>query len=299
MPSERNFETRIVCPGKELIFRVPQFEIENDDNQLIGDDAVEENAAARREIIRVLEECNLVSNFSTPEIIFETEKFLKLASKLELLSKRSTKEFIVATLSYMPYHTLRGLYQIIFLTSDVEKLLGTPVFELNISNNYRRLTNAILHKISDITHQSFLRQMQLVMKTISTPQSFETKVFPSFPVFNQNGSPDNRFVRRELDECEREHPTITDYSVTLNNENPIGSCSVISSLQKFKRGFRVFTVGMTDNVSLASDTVVVTGGSVVSCLLPWPSHIEKLYTEEQELIMTLIRVFHRKLVPLE
>ena len=64
---------------------------------------------------------------------------------------------------------------------------------------------------------------------------------------------------------EQEHA----YVPTLKAHYTEKGLSVVDSLAKFRRGFRIFTMGSLANVDLGLNTAVVTGGSVAACMAPW------------------------------
>ncbi|KAJ3123067.1 hypothetical protein HK098_002250 [Nowakowskiella sp. JEL0407] len=301
----------VPVPSLDLVFRfpkLPELEVSTSENEelnsdvLLGDDAIEESNAARREVVRILEECELPSQLAAPAITALTEKLSKLAYRLDILAKRSSKCYLQSILSYLPFHVLRGILIVLFSESDVQKLLGNPPKKEAFPKKYFRLCVSIMENLSDIVNQSFLRQMQSVMRTVSTPQSFETKVFPAIPVFTSNGKSDARFTRRKLDATELSHPIITgenNSGPTDYSQEDVGRCSVISDLARFKRSFKIFTMGLTEKVDLGVDKAVITGGSVTACLMPWPEHIEELYNTEQGIALTLQRYFVRTGIPLE
>ena len=61
---------------------------------------------------------------------------------------------------------------------------------------------------------------------------------------------------------------------------PIGSISIVPDISRFKRAFKIFTMGQLDVTDLDKSRCVVTGGAVTACLLPWYCLLESIISFE-------------------
>ncbi|KAI9330773.1 hypothetical protein BDR26DRAFT_871224 [Obelidium mucronatum] len=133
---------------------------------------------------------------------------------------------------------------------------------------------------------------------------------PGIPVFDaETGFAKAAFKRRDLDAQESLHPILhrVDYTNKPRwgkgkeipptaqfghvTDAPLGEPSVVESLDMFKRGFNVFTMGLLNHVPLDRHKAIVAGGAVSACLHPWPLKLRRLYQLEKLMRRVLERVF--------
>ncbi|KAJ3019939.1 UNVERIFIED_CONTAM: hypothetical protein HDU68_010429 [Siphonaria sp. JEL0065] len=164
---------------------------------------------------------------------------------------------------------------------------------------FRTLASHLLK--SDVLHQGLLRAQRALVRDFSSPFAQTKEILPGFAVFDEEtGLAKPAFKRRDLDPQESLHPILhrVDYSKKVKWGKPsdipptaqfgfttdvaVGECSVVESLDMFKRGFNVFTTGLLNNqVPLGSDKAIVAGGAVSACLHPWPLKLKRLYLLEK------------------
>ncbi|KAJ3085829.1 hypothetical protein HK102_013796, partial [Quaeritorhiza haematococci] len=293
-------------------FHIPYHQLDKQQlaDQLVLQDAEadENNRAARQEAIHALEKIQLPYHYVSAEVLKETTKLKNLALLLEQKAKRFASEFFAFVVAHLPYQILRGLSLVVFGTPNIQNLISSDASKRSADSNFRRLSETLLK--SDAVHQSLLKTTQAVLRLVSTPHTKEDAVLPAFLAFDPTtGLPDTRFVHRELDSLEKMHPTMnspdgTEKTFPIKNlangraahlsGRVQRDCSIISSLEKFKRAFDIFTCGLLHNIPLGRETAVVTGGAVTACLMPWPEHIEKAWEEEQNFKWTARRAIVEK-----
>ncbi|ORY45858.1 NAD(P)-binding protein [Rhizoclosmatium globosum] len=164
-----------------------------------------------------------------------------------------------------------GLVRLVFFDNSKDAktdLLALP--ELLLAANpppkpHQRFKVLARHlRNSDTLHQALLRAQRSLVRDFASPFAQTQDVMPGFSVFD----------------LESGLAKTSDSSFGAVTDVAVGECSVVHTLDMFKRGFHVFTMGLLDRVPLASDKAVVAGGAVAACLHPWPRPLRELYDRE-------------------
>ncbi|KAJ3112951.1 hypothetical protein HK100_002148 [Physocladia obscura] len=267
----------------------------------------------------------LSCGFSVPPLISELvdiEKSQLLTLAVDKKCLRSSQEFITALLGHLGTGVV-ALIRVVFFSTDTftenTDLLALIERVINLDKahpfdpNFRRLVPHL--RKADTLNQALLRTQRILIRTFSSPFAQTQETMPAFSVFDETGNAKPFFVRRNLTSEEALHPILKSVEYTQKSrinrmplpsvpskfssttDVPIGTTSVIHSLDMFRRAFSVFTTNLLSKVPLGRSKAIVAGGAVSACLLPWPQPIVELYTHEKRMHEILLKLLWK--LPLE